>query len=199
MLMIIISHQLMAVRAPIRRQQHQPQENKLKPQDHVLREVVNDLRDIALKFHDTDQLRERLRGALAPLLEELAATPAHAAGGSLRWLGLDVAHIQAAPVLRDETGNWWHPDMPPFDDGDGEKFKAWLLAQGLELSRAELGDEPEDHPAYKAVFEDANCDFSAWEPEPPAGAGWFMLAISDTEDGPACCWVRRAPPAAPAP
>lgn len=41
----------------------------MKPQDHVVREVVNDLRDIAIKFHDTDQLRERLRGALAPLLK----------------------------------------------------------------------------------------------------------------------------------
>lgn len=171
----------------------------MKSQDHVLREVVNDLRDIALKFHDTDQLRERLRGALAPLLDELAAAPTHAAGESPRWLGLDVVQIQAAPVLRDEGGNWWHPDMPAFDEGDGDKFTAWLTAQGLELSRAELGDEPEEHPAYKAIFEEASCDFSAWEPEPPAGAGWFMLAISDTEDGPACCWVRRAPPAAPTP
>ena len=123
----------------------------------------------------------------------------HCVGATRRWLGRDVALIQAVPVLRDETGNWWHPDMPPFDEGDGEKFTAWLTAPGLELSRAELGDEPEDHPAYKAIFEEANCDFSAWEPEPPAGTGWFMLAISDTEDGPACCWVRRAPRAAPAP
>lgn len=162
-------------------------------QDHVLREVVNDLRDIANKFHNTDQLRERLRGALAPLLIESAAAPVHAVAEHPRWLGLDVVRIQAAPVLRDKTGNWWHPDMPSFDEGDGEKFKAWLTAQGLELSRAVLGDEPEDHPAYKAVFEEASCDFSAWDPEPPAGAGWFMLAISDTEDGPACSWVRHTP------
>lgn len=36
--------------------------------DHVLREVVNNLRDIAIKFHAAGQLRERLRGALDPLL-----------------------------------------------------------------------------------------------------------------------------------
>ena len=35
---------------------------------HVLREVVNNLRDIAIKFHAAGQLRERLRGALDPLL-----------------------------------------------------------------------------------------------------------------------------------
>lgn len=37
--------------------------------DHVLREVVNQLRDIALQFHATGQLRERLRAALDPLLK----------------------------------------------------------------------------------------------------------------------------------
>ena len=66
--MIIISHQLMAIRASIRGQLNQHQENKLKPQDHVLREVVNSLRDIAIEFHGADQLRERMRGALDPLL-----------------------------------------------------------------------------------------------------------------------------------
>ena len=60
----------MAIRASIRGQPNQHQENKLKPQDHVLREVVNSLRDIAIEFHGADQLRERLRAALEPLLDQ---------------------------------------------------------------------------------------------------------------------------------
>lgn len=36
---------------------------------HVLREVVNGLRDAALKYHGADQLRERLRAELDPLLK----------------------------------------------------------------------------------------------------------------------------------
>ena len=40
----------------------------MSPKDHVLREVVNSLRDIAIEFHGAAQLRERLRAALAPLL-----------------------------------------------------------------------------------------------------------------------------------
>lgn len=60
----------MAIRAPHRRRQRQPQENKFSPKDHVLREVVNSLRDIAIEFHGAAQLRERLRAALAPLLEQ---------------------------------------------------------------------------------------------------------------------------------
>lgn len=52
---------------------NQHQENKLKPKDHVLREVVNSLRDIAIEFHGADQLRERLRAALSPLLGQSPA------------------------------------------------------------------------------------------------------------------------------
>src|SRR3712207_3646266 len=32
-----------------------------------------------------------------------------------------------------------------------------------------------------------------WEPTPPAGEGWFIFAIYDTEDGPFCCFTRPAP------
>lgn len=80
--MIIISHQLMAIRASIWGQLNQHQENKLNPKDHVLREVVNSLRDIAVEFHGADQLRERLRGALAPLL---APQPVAVHDENARW------------------------------------------------------------------------------------------------------------------
>ena len=46
----------------------------MNPKDHILREVVNSLRDIAVEFHGADQLRERLRAALAPLLDEAQPT-----------------------------------------------------------------------------------------------------------------------------
>lgn len=59
----------MANRASIWGRLNQYQENNLNPKDHVLREVVNSLRDIAVEFHGAGQLRERLRAALAPLLE----------------------------------------------------------------------------------------------------------------------------------
>jgi len=36
--------------------------------DHVVREVVNELRDIAKQYHNTEQLRARLRSAIDPLL-----------------------------------------------------------------------------------------------------------------------------------
>ena len=42
------------------------------PKDHIIAQVVNDLRDTAIKFHDTQQLRERLRGCIEPLLAAAA-------------------------------------------------------------------------------------------------------------------------------
>ena len=40
--------------------------------DHIVREVVNNLRDTAIKYGSTQQLRERLRAAIQPLLKAKA-------------------------------------------------------------------------------------------------------------------------------
>lgn len=100
--------------------------------------------------------------------------------------------ISPAPVLRDETGCWWHPDMPEFDEGQEADWKAWIEQQGLVLSRSFLEYVSDDHPAYVAYFDNGDSDFSAWVDEPPEGDGWFTLAIFDSEDGPVWTWARRA-------
>jgi len=41
--------------------------------DHIIREAVNQVRDIALEFHSHGSLRERLSGAIVPLLKARAA------------------------------------------------------------------------------------------------------------------------------
>jgi len=45
--------------------------------DHVIREVVNTLRDIAIQFHGTQQLRERIAYAIEPLLPKKASAEQH--------------------------------------------------------------------------------------------------------------------------
>lgn len=106
--------------------------------------------------------------------------------------------IEAAPVHRDENGNWWHPGLPTFAGTDestetSPEWKDWLKEQGLIATRRDLEDEDESHPVYQSYFEAADPDgnFSAWEPTPPEGDGWFLLAIGDTEDGPQAWFVRR--------
>lgn len=105
-----------------------------------------------------------------------------------------VTLIQPAPVNRDDYGNWYHPSLPDFagtDEAgpDSPKWEDWLAEQGLETSMFCLENE-DDHPAFARVFDESNPDFSDWEPQ-PAGAGWFLLAIGDTEDGPCATFVRR--------
>jgi hypothetical protein len=95
--------------------------------------------------------------------------------------------IQAVEVKRDGDGYWTHPDMPDFDEGDGDKWRNWITNQKLAIVHSSLSDEDDDHPAYMRVFEDGDIDVSDWEPEPPSGDGWFTLSIHDTEDGP--YWV----------
>lgn len=53
-----------------------------KVKDHVLAAVVNNLRDIAIQFHAAGQLRERLRGALGPLLSGIESSSARTAAPS---------------------------------------------------------------------------------------------------------------------
>lgn len=130
--------------------------------------------------------------AITPILKRIGAVRVVAAG---KWaLPVDSADlIQPVEMLRDEFGFWTHPDLPSFDEGDGEKYNAWLAKQGLRISRSALEWESDDHPVYVAYFENSDLDVSGWNPDPPPGEGWFPLAINDTEDGPVFCWATRAP------
>ena len=50
----------------------------------------------------------------------------------------EIKLIQPAPVVRDENGMFAHPDMPEFDEGDGDKCKAWVAEQALEVTMVSL-------------------------------------------------------------
>lgn len=98
--------------------------------------------------------------------------------------------IRHAIVRRDENGMFQHPDLPDFDEGDGEKYKAWIAEQGLQVIMIELEtDAPEEIADRYFVSGDPDCSY--WEPNRPDGEGWFCLAIHDSDDGPVCWWARR--------
>jgi hypothetical protein len=103
---------------------------------------------------------------------------------------MSIALIRQQPLERDADGAWSHPGIPNFDE-DAKAYKRWLAEQGLEISYKYLESEDGDHPVYVSYFEDENPSFVAWEPTPPEGAGWFTLAIYETEDGPVWVWTRR--------
>jgi hypothetical protein len=97
--------------------------------------------------------------------------------------------IQPLNVVRDEGGYWTHPALPDFDEG-ASAYEHWCKDQGLQIYSIDMVDdlpEGENHPYFE--FSSNHC--LGWEPQPPTGDGWFCLAISDTEDGPAAFWARR--------
>jgi len=136
-----------------------------------------------------------LMGSIAVLLSAghlcaLARRPAnHRAALPPKVATLDL--LQPAPVERDSDGWWSHPGVPDFHEGQVAEYKAWLLAQSLEISYSSLEEEDLDHPAYVSYYDQDSASIAGWNPSPPAGDGWFTISIHDTEDGPYWVWARR--------
>lgn len=94
--------------------------------------------------------------------------------------------IVAMPVERDQFGYWTHPLYEAFCDGREHiptaEFNDWMKAQGLQWTVEYRGEEDID-PEVDGY------DISTWQPEAPAGEGWFVGSIHDTEDGAVCIWL----------
>ncbi|WP_210526439.1 hypothetical protein [Pantoea ananatis] len=97
------------------------------------------------------------------------------------------ASLTALPVERDQYGYWSHPDYLAFCDGreyiPTEEFDQWMKAKGLEW-KVDYRDEEEIEPDVDGY------DLSTWNPEAPAGDGWFVGSIHYTDDGAVCIWLR---------
>lgn len=90
-------------------------------------------------------------------------------------------------------GHWLHPAVPweliPEDTNSLPYFKEW----GYDLTCISLEfDAPEE--VADQYFEHGSGDISAWEPTPPNGDGWFLIAIYDTEDGPYAAYAKPTQP-----
>lgn len=55
-----------------------------------------------------------------------------------------VGLIKHWPVKRDENGMFWHPDLPSFDEGDGDKCEKWLAEQSLVVKMSSIEDAPDE-------------------------------------------------------
>lgn len=96
--------------------------------------------------------------------------------------------IVPLPVERDPYGCWTHPVYDDFCDGreyvPAAEFNAWMDANGLDWT-VDYRDEEDIDPAVDGY------DISKWQPEAPAGKGWFVGSIHDTEDGAVCIWLSN--------
>ncbi|WP_152413552.1 hypothetical protein [Pectobacterium wasabiae] len=105
--------------------------------------------------------------------------------------------ITALPVERDEYGFWTHPKYEEFC-ADREsiptvEFDEWMQNNGMDWGITELESDPatEADAIRDRYFEAGDLNVSDWNPTPPAGDGWFVGSIHDTEDGPVCIWLRE--------
>jgi hypothetical protein len=93
-------------------------------------------------------------------------------------------------VRRDRYGFWLHPLLGRLREGqqitDLEEARAMELCfRSFEL------DAPRDLLGlYHSVRGDWARAVRAWQPTEPEGAGWFLVAVYDTEDGPYACFAR---------
>lgn len=105
----------------------------------------------------------------------------------------DLADELLAPreIRRDTDGHLQHPAMPTF--GENVSLAEFLGAFGLECTAISM--EYDDPAAWDRYIENETIDCSFWNPSAPAGDGWVLLEIFESEDGPSAFYARRKPDA----
>lgn len=100
--------------------------------------------------------------------------------------GLRKRLLAPRKILRDESGWLTHPDYPVCDEGT--RADSFLEAFGIET--AFVGMESDSPDFAERWHEEGLADCSEWTPAAPAGDGWVLLEIYDTEDGPYALFGR---------
>ncbi|HGA3039278.1 TPA: hypothetical protein ACIR5X_000772 [Serratia marcescens] len=100
--------------------------------------------------------------------------------------------ITAVEPQRDQQGYWTHPDY--FVPANGAEYGAPGEFEAWQEENRVTGvlQWMENHASAEQIdaYESRDGDISDWEPTPPAGDGWFIASIHDTEDGPVCYWLQ---------
>lgn len=99
-----------------------------------------------------------------------------------------------------DAGEYWHPtfwspvENLPAIENDPEWFFKRLDHFHLETQSVYLGDgEPKQHeqPLLRRYMEGDKTALRDWVPQlGPAGTGWFILTVQDSDDGPFVVWAR---------
>ncbi|WP_272413918.1 hypothetical protein [Pseudomonas aeruginosa] len=152
--------------------------------------AIDHLAEFAQPSQDTVKVIERLMlfvgSSPSPEGQQLAAEASAVLGMSEGGPGMKPM-IQAHLVERDQFGFWTHPNYPDLADNcSSSEAQETLRRLGLELQNVFMeSDAPR-------LYDSARSDqrYSEWIPTRPEGAGWFVLSIHDTDNGPVCQYVR---------
>lgn len=92
--------------------------------------------------------------------------------------------IAPVKVTRDRMGMWIHPDFPDFGEVLDDKYTRWKEQQKITCTFVTMEDDAPEDLADKWENDGDYIDIvTQWTPTPPAGNGWFLLGIWDTDDG----------------
>ncbi|WP_323122492.1 hypothetical protein [Burkholderia alba] len=104
--------------------------------------------------------------------------------------GLRRALLAPRAIVRDENGWLTHPAFPACDeDVRADRF---LAAFGIESAFVSMESEV-DIDAFERHLESGDFNCSWWIPTMPAGEGWQLLEIYDTDAGPYALFAREKP------
>ncbi|WP_124905131.1 hypothetical protein [Burkholderia sp. Bp9004] len=150
-------------------------------------ELMDYCKELGMPPADNDRLFaivDQARAAWDRHVEQHEAAPA-----SLE--GLRRAVLTPRAFVRDEYGMLTHPAIPALDED--VNYQTFFAAFGIESTFVCMETDV-DCDAYERYVEsnDPNCSF--WTPSTPAGDGWLLLEIYDTEDGPVALYVREKKP-----
>ncbi|WP_155634594.1 hypothetical protein [Burkholderia anthina] len=131
---------------------------------------------------------EREKAELRTLIGDTIAPFVARQTGPADLQGLRNAILTPREIMRDRDGRLTHPAIPALDED--VNYLTFLSAFGIESTFVCMETDV-DADAYDQYVEsnDPNCSF--WTPSAPAGDGWLLLEIYDTEDGPVALYVRE--------
>lgn len=101
--------------------------------------------------------------------------------------------IQPMELSVNKYGNRAHPDLlDPENFASNLSWEHWLREQKLDETAVVNFDCDASEELVKRYSDGDTTVINEWQPSKPDDRdGWFMLYITDSDDGPFCMWVRR--------
>lgn len=138
---------------------------------------------LATAENEKAELRTLVADTIAPLVAQQVA-PADLEG-------LSRAILTPRAIVRDQDGMLSHPAIPYLDED--VNYETFFAAFGIDAAFIHMENDV-DGDTYDQYFESNSANCSMWTPSTPAGDGWILLEIYDTEDGPVALFVREKKP-----
>lgn len=90
-------------------------------------------------------------------------------------------------IKRDQDGHYLHSAIADLEEDTF--ISKHPASEGMEYKFLAFEDDASEE-VIKQYFDAGGPDLSSWNPTPPTGEGWFLVAIYDTEDGPSSAFAR---------